>query len=317
MSTRPHMAIKLNAFVRQDQALEVMKTITAIFRDSDELRKNRAKARMKFLFINFGWNADSFLNEINRRLGYNLDPAVPDEEPQDAYRDHVGINPQKQKGLNYAGFSVTSGRTSPEALHKLADLAAKYGKGRLRNTAMQNIIVLDIPDDKVEAFAREAVEVGHPLKGSPFQRGTLSCTGSQFCKLAVAETKQFSIQLVDDLNTRFPGFTDALKINIAGCPNACGQHLIADIGLQGVQLKNGDESVDGFDFFIGGGLGANAAFARRLGFRAPASEVPARLHRLLLGYIAEREEGERVGHWANRVGDAWVKRVLGEGVCPE
>jgi len=306
LSTRPHLALKLNAFIRQDQALEVIKVITAIFRDSDELRKNRAKARLKFLFITQGWTAETFLDEIHRRLGYTLAPAVDDEPPVAAYRDHVGVHPQHEPGLYYAGFSVTSGVITPEQLHQLADLADRFGRGRLRNTIMQNIIVLDVAESRLEEFRRAAAETGLVLEGSPFQRGVLSCTGSQYCKLAVTETKQFSLALAKTLEERLPGFDKALHVNIAGCPNACGQHYIADIGLQGVQI----EGQDGFDFFVGGGLGGQAAFARRIGFRAKATDVPDALQRLLLGYLAGREEDERFHAWSARVGDAHVKGVL-------
>lgn len=312
LSTRPHMAIKLDAFVKQEQVLEVVKAITGIFRDSDELRRNRAKARLKFLFINKKWDAASFLAEINHRLGYTLDSAVEEQAPTDAYRDHVGIHPQKQPGLHYAGFSVTSGRITPTQLTQWADLADTFGQGRLRLTPMQNIIVLDIPTERIDAFRDAAQVTGVPLDGSSFQRGVLSCTGSQYCKLAVAETKQFSIQLARQLEERLPGFDSALRVNIAGCPNACGQHFIADIGLQGVQVSagEGDATTDGFDFFVGGGLGAHAAFSHRLGYRTKAAEVPDALQRLLLGYLASREEDERFHAWSARVGDEQVRAIL-------
>jgi len=316
LSTRPHLALKLNAFVKQEQVLDVFRTITAIFRDSDELRKNRAKARLKFLFINHGWTAESFLEEMHRRLGYTLDPAVQDTPPENVFRDHVGIHAQKQDGLYYAGFSVTSGRTSPEQLVQWADLADTFGQGRLRLTAMQNIIVLDIPEASLEAFQRAAAVVA-PLAGSPFQRGVLSCTGSQYCKLAVTETKQFSIALAQQLEARLPGFEHALRVHIAGCPNACGQHYIADIGLQGVQVAAGDgATTDGFDFFVGGGLGARAGFAKRVGFRTAAEQVPDALQRLLLGYLAGRDEGEQFHHWAARAGDSHVKSLLSDTPPP-
>ena len=312
LSTRPHLAIKLDAFIKQEQVLDVVKAITAIFRDSDELRRNRAKARLKFLFIGKQWDATSFLAEINRRLGYTLDAAVDDQAPTDVYRDHVGIHPQKQPGLHYAGFSVTSGRITPTQLDQWAALADEFGQGRLRLTTMQNIIVLDIPTEQIDAFREAARVTGVPLEASAFQRGVLSCTGSQYCKLAVAETKQFSIQLARQLEERLPGFQQALRVNIAGCPNACGQHFIADIGLQGVQVSagEGDATTDGFDFFVGGGLGAHAAFSHRLGYRAKADDVPDALQRLLLGYLASREEDERFHAWSTRIGDAQVRAVL-------
>ncbi|MGH7720746.1 MAG: nitrite/sulfite reductase [Gemmatimonadaceae bacterium] len=310
LSTRPHLAVRLDAFVRPEQLLDVVTTITAIFRDSDELRQNRAKARMKYLFINHGWTAQRFLSEIERRLGYRLQPAAPETLPEDGYRDHVGIHRQKQAGLHYAGFSVPSGRITTHSLRRIAGLAERHGDGTLRTTATQNILVLSIADARLPAFEREAAALDVPLQGSPFQRGTLSCTGSEFCKLAITETKRFSIDLAKEMERRLPGFTEQVKVHVAGCPNSCGQHWIADVGLQGVLLTVNGEKTEGFDFFIGGGLGSHAALARRVAFRAPAQEVADVLERLFREYVAAREGGESFRAWVTRVGDDRVKELL-------
>jgi sulfite reductase (ferredoxin) len=303
LSTRPHLAVKLDAFIRWEQVLDVVKAAAATFRDSDELRVNRAKARMKFLFLEHGWTAERFLAEVERRIGYKLEPAVEETLPEDGYRDHVGIHRQKQEGRFYAGFSVPVGRITPDQLRAIADLAERFGDGSLRMTTMQNVIVLNIPAGKVDLFAAEATGVGVPLQASPFRRGTISCTGSEYCKLAIVETKQFSDQLAAEMERRIPEFHEHVTIHVTGCPNSCGQHAIAEIGLQGVSMKVGGEALDGFDFFLGGGLGNGAGFGRRVGFRAPASEVPAALERLFRAYLGDRRPGERLRHWANRVGD--------------
>ena len=316
LSTRPHLAVVLPAFVLPEQVLDVVKAVAGIFRDSDELRHNRAKARMKFLFINHGWTAESFLAEVEKRIGYTLGEPAVETLPEGSYRDHVGINRQKQEGFSYAGFSVVSGRISPEQLRRIAGLAEEYADGLLRLTAMQNILVPNIPDHRVEAFAAAAADLGVPLAGSPFQRGTLSCTGSEYCKLAITETKMFSIRLAQELEDRLPGFTQSLKLNVTGCPNACGQHSVADIGLQGILLKQNGQQVEGFDFFVGGGLGKAATIAHRVGYRAPADEVPDALERLLLAFEANREHGETVRTWTNRVGDAVIASALSQGPVP-
>src|SRR5436190_2170429 len=228
LSTKPHLAVLLPAFVHEEQLPQVIEAITAIFRDSDELRVNRAKARMKFLFVNHGWTAEKFLAEIERRIGYKLD----------------------------------------------------------------------------------APGIDNPPDGSPFQRGTASCTGSEYCKLALTETKLFSIRLAQELEDRLPGFTDTVKLHVAGCPNSCGQHPIADVGLQGVLLNQGGVQVEGFDFFVGGGLGKNSTLGHRVGFRAPADDVPDVLERLFTIYTNEKLAGESVRAWTGRVGDASVKAIL-------
>lgn len=310
LSTRPHMAVKLNAFIKREQVLPVMRAVTGIFRDSDELRQNRQKARMKFLFLDHGWDGDKFLAEVERRLGFKLDPAVEEKVPDENYRDHVGIHPQKQSGLYYAGFSVQVGRITPAQLRRIGELAAAYGDGALRLTAMQNIIVLNLPEGRLEQFSADASSVGVPLQAGTFHRGTISCTGSQYCKLAVVETKSFSDNLTEELERRLPGFADQVKIHVTGCPNSCGQHGIADIGLQGVTLRVGGEMVDGFDFFLGGGLGAAASFGRRVRYRAPALQVPDAVERLLRAFQASRQPEERFQRWANRLSDEQLESYL-------
>lgn len=310
LSTRPHLAVLIPAFVRQGQFLDVVTAIAAIFRESEELRQNRAKARMKFLLINHGWSPERFLTEIERRIGYELDAPAAEIPPDGSYRDHVGINPQQQPGLRYAGFSVGSGRITPEQLRRIAALADRFGDGSLRTTVMQNILVLNIPESSVSAFIAAADDVGVPLGGSPFQRGTLSCTGREFCKLAITETKLLSIRLAHELEERVPGFGENIKIHLSGCPNSCGQHWIADIGLQGVLLNVDGAQVEGFDFFIGGGVGSTSAIAHRVGYRAPADSVADALTRLFTVYLREREPQETFRSWAHRAGDAEVKRAL-------
>jgi sulfite reductase (ferredoxin) len=317
LSTRPHLAVLIPAFVRQNQLLDVVVAITAIFRESDELRQNRAKARMKFLLINHGWTPERFLTEIERRIGYKLDLPATEVPPNGSYRDHVGINPQQQKGLYYAGFSVGSGRISPEQLRGIAALADRFGDGTMRTTVMQNILVLNIPESSVPAFVTAADDVGVPLGGSPFQRGTLSCTGREFCKLAITETKLLSIKLAHELEDRVPGFGENIKIHLSGCPNSCGQHWIADIGLQGVLLNVNGAQVEGFDFFIGGGVGSTSAIAHRVGYRAPEFSVADALTRLFLAYLREREPVETFRLWAARTGDGEVKRALAGEAPPE
>jgi sulfite reductase (ferredoxin) len=312
LSTRPHLAEMLPAFVHPEQLPAVINAIAGIFRDSDELRVNRAKARMKFLFLNHGWTADRFLAEVERRTGLALDPPAEERPPEGHYRDHVGVQPQRQPGLSYAGFSVVSGRVTPEQLRGVAALAAEYGDGSLRLTAMQNVLVLNVPTARIPALAAAAAGIGLPLEGTPFQRGTLSCTGSEYCKLAITETKLFSIRLAGELEDRLPGFTEAIKLHVTGCPNACGQHWIADVGLQGVLLNHDGAQVEGFDFFVGGGLGARSGVARRLGFRAPADGVADALEALFGTYHRDREPGESFRSWTGRVGDDRVRASLAD-----
>lgn len=310
LSTRPHLAVALPAIVEPEQVLDVVMAIAGIFRDSDELRQNRAKARMKFLFINNAWNAASFLAEVERRIGYALEPAAVADAPSGALRDHVGVHEQQQRGLLYAGFSAPSGRITTDQLRGLAQLARDVGDGAMRLTASQNIVVLNVPRERVGELESAAAHIGLPLAASSFRRGTVSCTGTEYCKLALTETKRFSITLARELDERIPGFSDAIRLHVTGCPNSCGQHWIADVGLQGVLLNRHGEQVEGFDVFVGGGLGARAAFAHRVGHRVAADEAADALERLFVAFGNGRGPGEAFQDWAARVGDADVRAAL-------
>jgi sulfite reductase (ferredoxin) len=309
LSTRPHLAERLDAFIRPEQAVDVAVAAAAIFRDSDELRQNRAKARIKFLFLNHGWTAARFLAEVEGRLGYRLEPGAVEAPPNGSYRDHVGVHRQRD-GRCFAGFSVLAGRIGPTRLRQVADIADRFGSGLLRTTVMQNIVALDIPEERIPRVRAEAEAAGLPLEGSPFQRGTLACTGSEFCKLALTETKAFAARLAADLTDRLPDLGADLKIAVTGCPNSCGQHWIADIGLQGVHLKVDGDLVEGYEVFLGGSLGASAGLARRVRFKAPSPDVAPAVHRLLDRYRADRSPGETFRQWTDRIPDQALEATL-------
>ena len=292
LSTQPHLAPRLDAFVRPDQVLAVVKGVSEIFRDSDVLRQNREKARLKFLFLDHGWTPERFLSELHDRLGFRLDPGVAEVLPEEAYRDHVGIHAQKQDGLVYAGLPILRGRLTPAEMRRIAGLAERYGTGDLRSTSMQNLVVVNVPRARAGELAREAHGAGLRLEGSPFRRGTVACTGSEFCKLALTETKGFARWLVEDLEERLPGFEEHVRINITGCPNSCGQHWIADLGIEGKKLKVDGRLVDAYYFCVGGAVGKHQAVARPIGYRVAASEVPEAIERLLCTYLGERRDGQ-------------------------
>ena len=290
LSTRPHLAPRLDAFVRPDQVLAVVKGVSKIFRDSDVLRQNREKARLKFLFLDHGTTPESFLGALEERLGFRLDPAVPEDLPEEAYRDHVGIHPQKQPGLVYAGLPILRGRLSPADLRAVAALARRHGTGEVRVTSMQNLVVVNVPAVRVARLEADATAAGLRLDGSPFRRGTVACTGSEFCKLALTETKGFARWLVEELETRLPGFEEHVRLHVTGCPNSCGQHWIADIGIEGKKLKVDGRLVDAYYFCVGGAVGKHQAVARPIGYRVPASHVPEAVERLLRAYLAGRRD---------------------------
>lgn len=313
LSTNPHLGVRLDAFVHWNQVLPVVRGISEIFRDSDTLRQDREKARLKFLFLNHGWTAERFQAELERRIGFRLDPAVPEDPPDDVYRDHVGLHPQKQDGYCSAGLAILRGRMTPAGMRAAADLADRYGTGELRTTNMQNLLILNIRRDRADALAREAEAAGLRLDASPFWRGTVACTGTEFCKLALTETKGFARWLVEDLETRLPGFDQHLKIHVTGCPNSCGQHWIADIGIEGKKVKVEGQMVDAYYFCVGGAVGKHQAKARPIGYRVPAAEVPVAIERLLRTYLARRVDGENFRQFTARHSDAELRELLAGG----
>src|SRR5262249_14520784 len=199
LSTEPHLALKLNAFIRQDQVVDVARGIAEIFRSRDVLRISRDHARLKYLFLKFDWTAERFLAELQRVIDYSLDPAEHEEIPCDTHRDHTGIHRQKQAGLVFIGASVLRGRITPAQLRRAAELADQFGDGSLRFSAQQNVLLPNIREEHGETVARELTAAGLPVEVPAFARGTVACTGSEFCKLALTETKGFARWLSTEL----------------------------------------------------------------------------------------------------------------------
>jgi sulfite reductase (ferredoxin) len=310
LSTDPYLGARLNAFVRWNQVIPVVKGITEIFRDSDVLRENRERARLKFLFLKQGWTADRFLSELESRVGFQLDPAAEDVPPDDVYRDHVGIHPQKQAGYYYVGAAVLRGRITGEQMRTAANLADRFAGGELRTTNMQNLLIVNVPQQNTQSLARELDDIGLRVGGSAFWRGAIACSGSEFCKLAITETKSFSRWLVEELEERLPGFDQHLKLHVTGCPNSCGQHWIADVGIEGKKIRVGDRMLDAYYFCVGGGLGLHQSVARPVGYRCLATEVPDALERLLNSYLLGRFPGENLRQFFARHSETELREFL-------
>ncbi len=310
LSTEPHLGTRLNAFVRWHQALPTIKGIAELFRDSEVLREHRERARLKFLFLRQGWTAARFLEELEQRVGFRFDPAAEETPPSDVYRDHVGIHPQKQLGLCYVGTAVLRGRISAGQMQSAADLADRFAAGELRTTNMQNLLIVNVPHSNAENLARELDAIDLRVAGSAFYRGTVACSGTEFCKLAITETKSFSRWLVEELEERLPGFDQPLKLHVTGCPNSCGQHWIADIGIDGKKMKVDGGMVDAYYFCVGGALGLHQATARPVGYRCLATQVPDAIERLLRQYLAARASGENVRQFLARHTDTELREFL-------
>jgi sulfite reductase (ferredoxin) len=315
LSTDPHFATRLDAFVRWHEVQSVLRAIAELFRESDVLREHRERARLKFLFLRNGWTAEGFQKELERRLGYTLEPGVEEKIPDDVYRDHIGIHPQKQAGYCYVGASVLRGRITADQMFAAADLADRFANGELRTTNMQNLLIVNVPQLQAELLAKELAGIGLQVGGSPFGRGVVACTGTEFCKLAITETKGFSRWLVDELDERLPGFAQHLRLHVTGCPNSCGQHWIADIGIEGKKIKVQDQMLDAYYFCLGGGVGLHQSLARPVGYRCLAGEVPDAIERLLHRYLERQLPGENLRQFFARHGDDELRTFLaGEAV---
>ena len=313
LSTQPHLAVRLNAFVKPHQVIPVVRAITEVFRASDVLRHSRERARMKYLFLEHQWTPETFLVAVHELLGFTLDPAEPETLPSEIHRDHLGVVPQKQPGLLSVGASVVRGRITPSQLRLAADLAERYADGHVRATPMQNLLLVNVPEAHVSTVVSELAAGGLPVASSAFVRGTVACTGSEFCKLALTETKSFARWLTETLEDRYSGFEHQLKLHITGCPNSCGQHWIADIGIEGKKIKVDGKLVDAYYFCVGGSVGHIASIARPVGFRCRADEVPDAISRLLDAFQSNRGHGESLQHFLARHSNDVLRSILAGG----
>ncbi|WP_242886186.1 nitrite/sulfite reductase [Actinomadura litoris] len=303
LSTNPMFAKSLGVFVKPEQAHEVWHGVTSIFRDYG-YRRLRSRARLKFLMND--WGPEKFREVLEKEyLGYAL-PDGPEPDAPNERRDHVGIHPQ-QDGNFYVGFAPRVGRVNGELLGAIGELAARYGSGRVRTTIEQKLVILDVPADNTEALADALAEHDLQVRPSTFRRQMMACTGIEYCKLAIVETKQRSMDLMDELEKRLPDFDQPLTINVNGCPNACARIQVADIGLKGqlVVDENGDQ-VEGFQIHLGGQLGAT--FGKKVrGLKTTSAGLTDYVERVVRRFDEQRTDGERFADWVRRADEADLK----------
>jgi sulfite reductase (ferredoxin) len=237
LSAEPHLAVRLNAFVPQDKALEVVKAVCTIFREQDVLRESRTHARMKYLFMRHGWTAETMLAAIEEKIGFTFDPCEEGPIAEDVYRDHVGVHKQRQDGLSYVGVTVLNGRLNPEQLHALASVERRVWRWASAGDDWAEYCAGECAECEGAGGGREDCALGLEVQPNVFYRGAVACTGTEFCKLAIAETKGFAKWLVGEMEERLPEFDQQLRLHVTGCTNSCGQSWIADIGLEGKKLK--------------------------------------------------------------------------------
>ncbi|MFE7264164.1 nitrite/sulfite reductase [Streptomyces sp. NPDC057592] len=301
LSTNPRLAERLGAWVPLDEVPDVWAGVVGIFRDYG-YRRLRNRARLKFLMAD--WGPAKFRQVLeDEYLKRPLTDGPAPEQPSSRWRDHVGVH-QQQDGRFYVGFAPRVGRVDGSTLAKIADLAAAHGSDRLRTTVEQKMIILDVAQDRVDSLVAGLEALDFQVRPSPFRRGTMACTGIEFCKLAIVETKARGAALIDELERRLPDFDEPLTININGCPNACARIQTADIGLKGQLVLDEDgNQVEGYQVHLGGALGLEAGFGRKVrGLKVTSAELPDYVERVLGRFQEEREEGERFATWAARAG---------------
>ncbi|QKW29999.1 nitrite/sulfite reductase [Streptomyces seoulensis] len=302
LSTNPKIGVRLGAWVPLADVPDVHEGVISIFRDYG-YRRLRNRARLKFLVAD--WGPEKFRQVLeDEYLGRKLTDGPAPEQPTQRWRDHVGVHRQND-GRFYVGFAPRVGRVDGALLAKIADLAEAHGSGRVRTTVEQKMIVLDVEETRVESLVAGLEALDLRVGPSPFRRGTMACTGIEFCKLAIVETKARGSRLIDELERRLPEFDEPITINLNGCPNACARIQTADIGLKGqLMLDERGEQVEGFQVHLGGALGLEPSFGRKVrGLKVSSAELPDYIERVLTRFQAERADGERFAAWAARASE--------------
>jgi sulfite reductase (ferredoxin) len=305
LSTNPMLAQSLGVWVPLDEVPDVWSAIISVFRDYG-YRRLRSRARLKFLVAD--WGIERFRDVLeqeylDRKLVDGDAPAKPDRPG-----DHVGVHDQAD-GRKYVGLSPTVGRVSGSTLTALADLAETHGSTRVRTTPFQKLVVLDVAPDRVGSLALAAERLGLTASPSQWRRSTMACTGIEFCKLAIVETKDRAARLIAELEERVPELDTPITVHVNGCPNSCARIQVADIGLKGQLVLDDDgNQVEGFQVHLGGGLGLDAGFGRKLrAHKVTSVGLTDYIERLVRAYLDQRQPGERFAVWAARADEGALR----------
>ena len=305
LSVNPMLAQRVGAWVPLDEVPDVWEGVTSVFRDYG-YRRLRSKARLKFLIKD--WGIEKFRQVLEEEyLGRKLIDG-PAPEPLKHPIDHVGVQRLKN-GLNAVGVAPIAGRVSGTLLTKVADLAEAAGSDRIRFTPYQKLVILDVPDDELDALTAGLAKLGLPARPSLWRKNLMACTGIEYCKLSFADTRGRAQTLVPDLERRLEDLNAQLDVpvtmNINGCPNSCARIQIADIGFKGQMVDDGDGPVEGFQVHLGGSLGLDSGFGRKLRqHKVLATELGDYIERVVRNFVKQREAGERFAQWAVRADEA-------------
>jgi ferredoxin-nitrite reductase len=314
LSDGPRMASDIDVLVGPDpdRVVELFRAIAQLFGELGN-RENRGLARMRYLVQELG--PERFRAELAARAGFGLEPAG--EALTRRYRgDHLGVHAQRQPGLHYVGLNVTVGRMAGQSLVEAARLAGEYGDGGLRLATDQNLILTGVPTGRLDALLAESLLATHSPSPGAFERGVVACTGNEFCRFAIVETKARAATWARELDRRL-GPDEAgdgiIRMHVSGCPASCAQPQIADIGFRGETAHRDGQILEAVDVGLGGSLGTDAAFVDWVEGAKPVDEVPEALAGLLTRYRAERRDGEAFHQWARRLPNAELRAILQGG----
>ncbi len=275
---RCEAAIPLDVWIEPSDCVALSRAILEVYRDHG-LRANRQKARLMWLIDE--WGIERFRATVEEKLGKRLPSAAPKDEFDWEKRDHIGVYPQKQPGLNYVGLHIPVGRLYAPDMFELARLAEVYGSSELRLTVEQNIIIPNLPDSRLEAFLAEPILQKFSINPQPLSRALVSCTGAQFCNFALIETKNRANTLIQELEAELT-LEKPVRIHWTGCPNSCGQPQVADIGLMGTKTRKDGKTVEGVDIFMGGKVGKDAHLGEKVIKGIPCEDLKPLLRNLLM-----------------------------------
>jgi sulfite reductase (ferredoxin) len=300
LSTNPKLAVRLGAFVEPARVSEVWQGVISVFRDYG-YRRSRQHARLKFLMAD--WGPEKFRSVLEEKY---LSAPLPDgpapAAPPTPQRDHVGVFPQKD-GRFLIGAVARAGRTSGTQLKRIAELSSAHGGGLVSTTAQQGLVLLGVPAESVDTVVDALEAEDLRVRPSAFRRGLMACTGLEFCKLAIVETKKRGVDLYTDLQERLPDFDEPLTINVNGCPNSCARFQTADIGLKGSIVQG----VEGFQVHLGGSLGEDAGFGRKArGLKVTADGAADYIEKLLRTYLEHRAEGDTFATWVRAADESLI-----------
>jgi ferredoxin-nitrite reductase len=306
LSDGPRMASDIDVFVRPEDAVEVTRGIAQVFGELGN-RENRWLARMRYLVQELG--PEQFREELEKRVSVPLAPAG--EELTKHYRgDHVGVHPQKESGLFYVGLNVPVGRMSGEQFEEAGRLAEEYGAD-VRLATDQNLIITGVPGERLDDLLAEPLLERYSPEPGAFERGVVACTGSEFCRFAIVETKIRALEWAKEMDERVGDIgQEAVRMHFSGCSASCAQPQIGDIGFRGETAKTKNGIVEGVDIGLGGSLGRDAAFIDWVEGAKPAEEVPEALMHVFERFKEERREGERFHEWARRTKNTELRETL-------